>query len=163
MADQVVEGLKKAKSSLKQERKPVSQVVAAQKATKQINEFVKAALAEENRWVLHPDEQTSIVETLQSINKLYQELYDKCRTPYHFEKNAAKYITMKQEISHQVSCIHLSLDQGSTSPNQEDLTRDRRLNSRGRKFKKSSTALSRKASGAGFRSRSKLPKRIKGR
>ena len=65
MADQVVEGLKKAKSSLKQERKPVSQVVAAQKATKQINEFVKAALAEENRWVLQPDEQTSIVETLQ--------------------------------------------------------------------------------------------------
>ena len=112
MADQVVEGLKKAKSSLKQERKPVSQVVAAQKATKQINEFVKAALAEENRWVLHPDEQTSIVETLQSINSLYQELYDKCRTPYHFEKNAAKYITMQQEISHQVSCIHLSLDQG---------------------------------------------------
>ncbi|MEC9228932.1 MAG: hypothetical protein VX716_00995, partial [SAR324 cluster bacterium] len=107
MADQVVEGLKKAKSSLKQERKPVSQVVAAQKATKQINEFVKAALAEENRWVLHPDEQTSIVETLQSINTLYQELYDKCRTPYHFEKNAAKYITMQQEISHQVSCIHL--------------------------------------------------------
>ena len=112
MADQVVEGLKKAKSSLKQERKPVSQVVAAQKATKQINEFVKAALAEENRWVLHPDEQTSIVETLQSINTLYQDLYDKCRTPYHFEKNAAKYITMQQEISHQVSCIHLSLDQG---------------------------------------------------
>ena len=112
MADQVVEGLKKAKSSLKQERKPVSQVVVAQKATKQINEFVKAALAEENRWVLHPDEQTSIVETLQSINSLYQELYDKCRTPYHFEKNAAKYITMQQEISHQVSCIHLSLDQG---------------------------------------------------
>ena len=87
-------------------------MVAAQKATKQINEFVKAALAEENRWVLHPDEQTSIVETLQSINSLYQELYDKCRTPYHFEKNAAKYITMQQEISHQVSCIHLSLDQG---------------------------------------------------
>ena len=112
MADQVVEGLKKAKSSLKQERKPVSQVVTAQKATKQINEFVKAALAEENRWVLHPDEQTSIVETLQSINSLYQVLYDKCRTPYHFEKNAAKYITMQQEISHQVSCIHLSLDQG---------------------------------------------------
>ena len=44
MADQVVEGLKKAKSSLKQERKPVSQVVAAQKATKQIKEFVKAEL-----------------------------------------------------------------------------------------------------------------------
>ena len=41
--------------------------------SKQINEFVKAALAEENRWVLHPDEQTSIVETLQSINALYQE------------------------------------------------------------------------------------------
>ena len=112
MADQVVEGLKKAKSSLKQERKPVSQVVAAQKATRSINDFVKAALAEENRWVLHPEEQTSIVETLQSINTLYQELYDKCRTPYHFEKNAAKFIAMQQEISHQVSCIHLSLDQG---------------------------------------------------
>ena len=112
MADQVVEGLKKAKSSMKQERKPVSQVVAAQKSTRSINDFVKAALAEDNRWVLHPEEQTSIVETLQSINTIYQQLYDKCRTPYHFEKNAAKYISMQQEINHQVSCIHLSLDQG---------------------------------------------------
>ena len=77
MADQVVEDLKKAKSSLKQERKPVSQVVAAQKTTASINEFVKAALAEENRWVLNSEEQKSIVDTLKEIRRIFRDLETK--------------------------------------------------------------------------------------
>ena len=112
MADQVVEDLKKAKSSLKQEHKPVSQVTAAQKTTASINEFVKAALAEENRWVLNLEEQKSIVDTLKDIKRIFRDLYEQCRTPHHFEKDPAKFISMQQEINRLTSCIHLSLDQG---------------------------------------------------
>ena len=84
MADQVLESLKNTKSSLKQERKPVSQVISAQKATNTISEFVKAALAEENRWVLVSDEQKSIVETLKEVKRIFNQLYEQCRTPHHF-------------------------------------------------------------------------------
>ncbi len=104
--------MKNARASLKQERQPVAQVVAAQKEVRAINHFVKIALSEKNRWILHTEEQTGIVDTLKAINRIYTELYDKCRTPYHFQKNAAKFTGMKNEISHLISCIHLSLDQG---------------------------------------------------
>ena len=112
MSTNSLEHLKKAKSSLKAERKPVSQVQEALTQVKEISEFVSVALSKENRWILQPGEQESIVTMLKEINLTKKELYDKCRSPEHFNRDVDRFLRMKHKISRQAECIHLSLDQG---------------------------------------------------
>ena len=112
MSTNSLEHLKQAKTSLKAERKPVSQVQDALIQAKEITEFVSVALSKENRWILQSGEQESIVTMLKEINLTKKELYDKCRSPEHFSRDADRFLRMKHKINRQVECIHLSLDQG---------------------------------------------------
>ena len=112
MSTNSLEQLKQAKNSLKAERKPVSQVQDALIQAKKITEFVSVALSKENRWILQPGEQESIVSMLKEINHTKKELYDKCRSPEHFSKDVDRFLKMKNKINRQSECIHLSLDQG---------------------------------------------------
>ena len=57
MSTNTLEQLKQAKSALEAERKPVSHVQEAVKATKDITQFVKIALSKENRWIFQAGEQ----------------------------------------------------------------------------------------------------------
>ncbi len=112
MSNNTLEQLKQAKTSIKAERKPVSQVQDALKQAKEITEFVSVALSKENRWILQSGEQESIVTMLKEINLTKKELYDKCRSPEHFSRDADRFLRMKHKINRQAECIHLSLDQG---------------------------------------------------
>ena len=66
MSNNSLEHLKQAKTSIKAERKPVSQVQDALKHEQA--EFVSVALSKENRWILQSGEQESIVTMLKEIN-----------------------------------------------------------------------------------------------
>ena len=112
MSTNSLEHLKQAKTSLKAERRPVSQVQDALIQAKEITEFVSVALSKENRWILQSGEQESIVTMLKEINLTKKELYDKCRSPEHFSRDADRFLRMKHKINRQAECIHLSLDQG---------------------------------------------------
>ena len=112
MSTNSLEQLKQAKSTLQAERKPVSQVQEAVKETKKITEFVNAALGKENRWIFKAGEQESIVSMLADITQTNKDLYNKCRTPEHFGRDANRFLKMKQQITRQAECIHFSLDQG---------------------------------------------------
>ena len=112
MSTNTLEQLKQAKSTLEAERKPVSHVQEAVKATKDITQFVKIALSKENRWIFQAGEQESIVSILEEINRTNKELYNKCRTPEHFNRDATRYLKMKNHIIRKSECIHFSLDQG---------------------------------------------------
>ena len=112
MSTNTLEQLKQAKSALEAERKPVSHVQEAVKATKDITQFVKIALSKENRWIFQACEQDSIVSILAEINRTNKELYNKCRTPEHFNRDATRYLKMKNHIIRKSECIHFSLDQG---------------------------------------------------
>ena len=112
MSTNTLEQLKQAKSSLEAEREPVSHVQEAVKATKEINQFVKVALSKENRWIFQSGEQGSIVSILAEINRTNKELYEKCHTPEHFNRDATRYLKMKNQIIRKSECIHFSLDQG---------------------------------------------------
>ena len=118
MSTNTLEQLKQAKSALEAERKPVSHVQEAVKATKDITQFVKFALSKENRWIFQAGEQDSIVSILVEINRTNKELYNKCRTPEHFNRDATRYLKMKNHIIRKSECIHFSLDQGfyATAP-----------------------------------------------
>ena len=69
MSTNSLEQLKKAKSTLQAERKPVSQVQEAVKETKKITQFVNGALSKENRWIFQAGEQESIVSMLADITR----------------------------------------------------------------------------------------------
>ena len=112
MSTNTLEQLKQAKSTLEAERKPVSHVQEAVKATKEITQFVKIALSKENRRIFQAGEQESIVSILEEINRTNKELYNKCRTPEHFNRDATRYLKMKNHIIRKSECIHFSLDQG---------------------------------------------------
>ena len=49
---------------------------------------------------------------LGDINRINKELYEKCRSPEHFNREADRFLKMKKQIERQADCIHLSLDQG---------------------------------------------------
>ena len=83
MSTNSLEQLKQAKTSLKAERKPVSQVQEALIKAKEITEFVSVALSKENRWILQSGEQESIVTMLKEINLTKKDDYD----IYIFAKN----------------------------------------------------------------------------
>jgi len=112
MSTNTLEQLKQAKSALEAERKPVSHVQEALKATKDITQFVKIALSKENRRIFQAGEQDSIVSILAEINRTNKELYNKCRTPEHFNRDATRFLKMKNHIIRKSECIHFSLDQG---------------------------------------------------
>ena len=107
-----IEKIKQAQSSLKSQRKPVSHVQEATKQAQEITQFVKTALNKDNRWIFQTGEQESIVLMLNNINKTSKELYEKCRTPEHFNRDIGRYLKMKKDILRKSNCIHLSLDQG---------------------------------------------------
>ena len=113
MSDQaVLEQARKLQSSLKQQRQPVSQVQDAQRETQAISQFVRAALSSEYRWFIPAEEQQAIATTFKLINQTFAKLYEQCRTPHHFQQQAAKYFAMGKQISHLSHCIHMSLDHG---------------------------------------------------
>ena len=112
MSTNSLEQLKQAKSTLQAERKPVSQVQEAVKETKKITQFVNGALSKENRWIFQAGEQESIVSMLADITRTNKDLYNKCRTPDHFDRDANRFLKMKHQIIRQAECIHFSLDQG---------------------------------------------------
>ena len=112
MSTNTLEQLKHAKSALEAERKPVSHVQEALKVTKDITQFVKIALSKENRQIFQAGEQDDIVSILAEINRTNKELYNKCRTPEHFNRDATRYLKMKNHIIRKSECIHFSLDQG---------------------------------------------------
>ena len=112
MSTNTLEQLKQAKTSLKAERKPVPQIQDAIIQAKNITEFVSVALSKENRWILQPGEQESIVSMLNEINLTKKELYEKCRSPEYFSRDPDRFLRMKHKINRQAECIHLSLDQG---------------------------------------------------
>ena len=118
MSTNTLEQLKLAKSALEAERKTVSHVQEALKATKDITQFVKIALSKENRWIFQAGEKDSIVSILGEINRTNKELYNKCRTPELFNRDATRYLKMKNHIIRKSECIHFSLDQGfyATAP-----------------------------------------------
>ena len=98
MSTNTLEQLKQAKSALEAERKPVSHVQEALKATKDITQFVKIALSKENRRIFQAGEQDDIVSILAEINRTNKELYNKCHTPEHFNRDATRYLKMKNHI-----------------------------------------------------------------
>lgn len=112
MSSDSIDKIKKAQSSLKSERKPVSHVQESMVQAKEITQFVKTALNKENRWIFQAGEQESIVNMLTQINKTNKELYEKCRTPEHFNREIGRFLKMKNEIIRKSKCIHFSLDQG---------------------------------------------------
>ena len=112
MSTNTLEQLKHAKSSLLAERLPVSQIQGALKQAKRITKFVHIALAKENRWIFQAGEPECIVSMLGDINRINKELYEKCRSPEHFNREADRFLKMKKQIERQADCIHLSLDQG---------------------------------------------------
>ena len=112
MSTNTLEQLKHAKSSLQAERLPVSQIQGALKQAKRITKFVHIALAKENRWIFQAGEPECIVSMLGDINRINKELYEKCRSPEHFNREADRFLRMKKQIERQADCIHLSLDQG---------------------------------------------------
>ena len=112
MSTNTLEQLKHAQSSLQAERKPVSQIQGALKQAKDITQFVHLALGKENRWIFQAGEPECIVSMLADINRTNKELYEKCRSPEHFSREADRFLKMKHQIKRQADCIHLSLDQG---------------------------------------------------
>ena len=112
MSTNTLEQLKHAQSSLQAERLPVSQIQGALKQAKRITKFVHIALAKENRWIFQAGEPECIVSMLGDINRINKELYEKCRSPEHFNREADRFLKMKNQIERQADCIHLSLDQG---------------------------------------------------
>ncbi|MBC8259327.1 MAG: hypothetical protein H8E38_09945 [SAR324 cluster bacterium] len=112
MSTNTLEQLKRAQSNLHAERKPVAQIQDAFKQAKEITQFVNAALSKDNRWVLQSGEQESIISMLREINRTNKDLYDKCRSPEHFNREVDRFLQMKHQILRQSECIHLSLDQG---------------------------------------------------
>ena len=112
MSTNTLEQLKQAQSSLLTERKPVSQIQGALKQAKDITQFVQIALGKENRWIFQAGEPECIVSMLADINRTNKELYEKCRSPEHFSREADRFLKMKNQIQRQADCIHLSLDQG---------------------------------------------------
>jgi len=112
MSTNSLEQLKNAKSTVQAERKPVSQVQEAVRETKKITQFVNGALSKENRWIFQAGEQEGIVSMLAEITRTNKELYNKCRTPDHFDRDANRFLKMKHQIIRQAECIHFSLDQG---------------------------------------------------
>ncbi len=112
MSTNTLEQLKHAQSSLLAERKPVSQIQGALKQAQDITQFVHIALGKENRWIFQAGEPECIVSMLADINRTNKELYEKCRSPEHFSREADRFLKMKNQIQRQVDCIHLSLDQG---------------------------------------------------
>ena len=112
MSTNTLEQLKHAQSSLQAERLPVSQIQGALKQAKRITKFVHIALAKENRWIFQAGEPECIVSMLGDINRINKELYEKCRSPEHFNREADRFLKMKKQIERQADCIHLSLDQG---------------------------------------------------
>tara|TARA_Y100001970_G_scaffold280642_1_gene389943 strand:+ start:669 stop:3068 length:2400 start_codon:yes stop_codon:yes gene_type:complete len=112
MSNDSIQKIKKAQSSLKLERKTVSHVQEAMTKAKEITQFVKTALNKENRWIFQAGEQESIVHMLNEINKTNKDLYEKCRTPEHFNRDIGHFLKMKNEIIRKTNCIHFSLDQG---------------------------------------------------
>ena len=118
MTNNTLEKLKHAQSTLNAERVPVSQVQEAMIQSKEITQFVQSALSKENRWIFQTGEQESIISMLSEINKTYKELYEKCRSPEHFNREIDRFLKMKNQIKCKSDCIHFSLDQGfySTEP-----------------------------------------------
>ena len=112
MSTNTLEQLKHAQSSLQAERKPVAQIQGAHRQAKEINKFVHTALGKDNRWIFQAGEPESIVSMLSEINRTNRELYEKCRSPELFNREADRFLKMKSEIQRQADCIHLSLDQG---------------------------------------------------
>ena len=112
MSTNTLEQLKHAQSSLQAERKPVSQIQGALKQAKDITQFVHLALGKENRWIFQAGEPECIVSMLADINRTNKELYEKCRSPEHFNREADRFLKMKNQIQRQSDCIHFSLDQG---------------------------------------------------
>ena len=112
MSTNTLEQLKHAQSSLLSERKPVPQIQDALKQAKDVTQFVRIALGKENRWIFQVGEPECIVSMLSDINRTNKELYDKCRSPEHFNREADRFLKMKNQIKRQVDCIHLSLNQG---------------------------------------------------
>ncbi len=112
MSTNTLEQLKHAQSTLHAERKPVSQIHGALKQAKDITKFVHIALGKENRWIFQAGEPESIISLLADINRTNRELYEKCRSPEHFNREADRFLKMKNQIQRQADCIHLSLDQG---------------------------------------------------
>ncbi len=112
MSTNTLEQLKHAQAALHAERKPVSQVQDAVREAKEITQFVRTALSKENRWIFQAGEPESIFSMLTEINRTNKELYDKCRSPEHFNREADRFLKMNHQIKRQADCIHLSLDQG---------------------------------------------------
>jgi len=112
MSTNTLEQLKQAKSALDSERRPVSHVQESVKVTKDITQFVRTALSKENRWIFQAGEQDSIVSMLGEINQINNELYNKCRTPEHFNRDAVRFLKMKDHIIRKSECIYFSLKQG---------------------------------------------------
>ena len=98
MSNNSIEKIKQAQSSIKSQRKPVSHVQEAMTQSKEITLFVKTALNKENRWIFQTGEQESIVSMLNDINKTNKELYEKCRTPEHFNRDIGRFLKMKKDI-----------------------------------------------------------------
>ena len=98
MSTNTLEQLKNAQSSLQAERKPVSQIQGALKQAKDITQFVHLALGKENRWVFQAGEPECIVSMLADINRTNKELYEKCRSPEHFNREADRFLKMKNQV-----------------------------------------------------------------
>ena len=112
MNDSLLQSVQQKRSALQQQRRPVSQLQAAQVETEAIQQFVKTALHPDHRWFIPSSEQSTIVKTLNEIRQLFKTYYEDCRTPEHFQRAPQRFLELGNRISHLSYCIHLSLDQG---------------------------------------------------
>ncbi len=112
MNDSLLQSVQQKRSALQQQRRPVSQLQAAQVETEAIQKFVKTALHPDHRWFIPSSEQSTIVKTLNEIRQLFKTYYEECRTPEHFQRAPQRFLDLGSRISHLSYCVHLSLDQG---------------------------------------------------
>ena len=100
MSTNTLEQLKQAKSALEAERKPVSHVQEALKATKDITHFVKIALRHENRRLFQAREQDSPVSILPSTNPTNTQLHNKRRPTAQFNTYATLSLKLTNHTIH---------------------------------------------------------------
>lgn len=106
----ILKKIKKVQASLKTQRQPVFQVDQAIIKAKETTRFVKTVLAKENHILLSNEDQKGIIQALSNVNAISNELYQKCRTPQHFEMQTAYFMCLIQRIHDLSSCIRFNLE-----------------------------------------------------
>ncbi|MBF0238272.1 MAG: hypothetical protein HQM12_11250 [SAR324 cluster bacterium] len=108
---EVLNRLKNMQSVIRENKQTIFPIQQAQHQVLEINNFVKNIL-EPTLCVLHQDDQTHIAMALDQINKLMNEINEKCRTPRHFELQSDYFLSLIKNIENLIYSINFHVEYG---------------------------------------------------